>query len=381
MFDVNSVLTNPQSNCTSVDKSPVSGDPETPGAPNLSGKKASATATMLECKQNSDRSEYSSLKGQPNSEGWITYQDVDKGYIFENDEYNSKTSLQCNMSEILAKKYRFPKTDPPPHKNINHFSKAELFCELLNTVYDKLQPEVYQIWQNAIERDPSYPEISRTGEVATDHTLKNQRTLFKQTKKKLQMADFESQFSNDQESKESSNTCVQSSQAVVKSKPTNDSKSLSCHSQESNIRVGESTHECLESTQAIVESKETKESISPHGESTQAKIKANLIKESTLTSKESVQAARESKPRDDNPHPINNANLANMSKSPIETLSHTCREQIMSCLNDLNPANLVTLRRLLRLINSSKNIKKSIRKISTQKPEVNREEIFLSQKT
>ena len=69
-------------------------------------------------------------------------------------------------------------------------------------------------------------------------------------------------------------------------------------------------------------------------------------------------------PHISSPCAAKSANPPKMCKSQKMTLSPSYKQQVMSCLNDLDEPNMVVLRQLLRSIQSIKKVKKSVRKLA-----------------
>ena len=94
--------------------------------------------------------------------------------------------LNCCKSK--PKKYVFPRQDPAPLLNIPEISSKEAFLNLINLVHHRLDESTYRLWCDTAERDVCYPEISKTGVVASTYTIKAERDKFKKAKNRRKAA-------------------------------------------------------------------------------------------------------------------------------------------------------------------------------------------------
>ena len=100
----------------------------------------------------------------------------------------SENNRVLNCCKSKPKKYVFPRQDPAPLLNIPQISPKEAFLNLINLVHHRLDEGTYRLWCDIAERDVCYPEISKTGVVASTYTIKAERDKYKKAKNKRKAA-------------------------------------------------------------------------------------------------------------------------------------------------------------------------------------------------
>ena len=97
------------------------------------------------------------------------------------DKLSKEEYVLLSNSTLKGKpeKYRFPKEDPPTIEGLKVFTPKEIYLYLLNLIYHRLTPEIYEIWCHLTERYMAFPEMSKQGILETNYSLKNQREKYK----------------------------------------------------------------------------------------------------------------------------------------------------------------------------------------------------------